>query len=475
MAAGECPGLPQAPKGAYSAKRVKNGKSAKQSRSPRNSKRCPECGSTRLYRDGLRYLKDDSAIQRWLCRDCSRRFSKPALQPQVKVDVGGKILKGPHPQADHADRLSRRRDLSFEERLGHLSLASREDVGSHNPSQSTIVEKPLNKSFPYYSGYRVCASKREAKNLAKVMETRQEIAQREGTAQAADIKGKIVEFLWHLKKEAYSPRTIEVYGKRLRQIAEDCDISNPENVKEYVGNKQTWNNSTKLLTVEVYKTFANFTNIPFKPPKYRQEEKIPFIPTEKELDALIAGSGKKTSSLLQLLKETGMRIGEAKNLTWTEIDLENLQITLNHPEKNGKPRVFKISPKLSAMLNALPKDKEGPFRSCQTNLYRNFESQRKQLANKLQNSRLLRITFHTFRHWKATMEYHKTKDILHVMQLLGHRNIKNTLVYTQLVNFESDDYHSATAGTVEEARKLVETGFEYVCTHNDIMLFRKRK
>jgi hypothetical protein len=61
------------------------------------------------------------------------------------------------------------------------------------------------------------------------------------------------------------------------------------------------------------------------------------------------------------------------------------------------------------------------------------------------------------------------------MRLLGHRNIKNTRVYTQLVNFESDDCHSATAGIVEEARKLVETEFEYVCTHNDIMLFRKRK
>jgi hypothetical protein len=79
------------------------------------------------------------------------------------------------------------------------------------------------------------------------------------------------------------------------------------------------------------------------------------------------------------------------------------------------------------------------------------------------------------RHWKATMEYHKTKDILHVMQLLGHRNIKNTLVYTQLVNFENDDYHSATAKTIEEATKLIDTGFEYVCTHNNTMLFRKRK
>lgn len=73
------------------------------------------------------------------------------------------------------------------------------------------------------------------------------------------------------------------------------------------------------------------------------------------------------------------------------------------------------------------------------------------------------------------MEYHKTKDLLHVMQFLGHRNIKNTLVYTHLVDFENDDYHSATANTVQEASKLIEAGFEYLCTYNDIMLFRKRK
>jgi len=74
------------------------------------------------------------------------------------------------------------------------------------------------------------------------------------------------------------------------------------------------------------------------------------------------------------------------------------------------------------------------------------------------------------------MEYHKTKDILHVKQLLGHRNINSTLIYTQLINFEKDEYHSATAKTVEEARQLIESGFEYVCTTpENIMLFRNRK
>ncbi|MGD0977760.1 MAG: methyltransferase domain-containing protein [Candidatus Bathyarchaeia archaeon] len=47
-----------------------------------------------------------------------------------------------------------------------------------------------------------------------------------------------------------------------------------------------------------------------------------------------------------------------------------------------------------------------------------------------------KIHFYTLRHWKATMEYHRTKDILYVMKLLGHKNIANTLIYTQLVEFE---------------------------------------
>jgi hypothetical protein len=74
------------------------------------------------------------------------------------------------------------------------------------------------------------------------------------------------------------------------------------------------------------------------------------------------------------------------------------------------------------------------------------------------------------------MEYAKTKDILHVMKLLGHRDIQNTLVYTQLVNFESDEYASKAARKSEDAAQLIEGGFEYVCTTPDgVMLFRKRK
>jgi len=61
------------------------------------------------------------------------------------------------------------------------------------------------------------------------------------------------------------------------------------------------------------------------------------------------------------------------------------------------------------------------------------------------------------------------------MNLLGHKNIQNTIIYTHLINFEDDEYHTAVALNVEEARKLIEVGFEYICTHENRMIFRKRK
>jgi integrase len=173
-----------------------------------------------------------------------------------------------------------------------------------------------------------------------------------------------------------------------------------------------------------------------------------------------------------------MRPGEALRLKWIDIDNEKNIIILNDPEKNSRARIWKVSNLLIEKLNGLPKEIEHVFsnRPRQT-VQKNFDGQRKRIAARLGNPRLQRITFRTFRHWKATMEYHRTRDILHTMEFLGHKNIKNTLIYTQLVKFkESDDFHSTTAKTAEEAKKLVEAGFDYICTTpEEIMIFRKRK
>ncbi|MHA1829281.1 MAG: tyrosine-type recombinase/integrase, partial [Candidatus Heimdallarchaeaceae archaeon] len=108
----------------------------------------------------------------------------------------------------------------------------------------------------------------------------------------------------------------------------------------------------------------------------------------------------------------------------------------------------------------------------------NFCKQRKRIAKKLGNPRLLRISLKTFRHWKATMEYLRTRDIVHVKELLGHVVIQNTLKYIHVANAlskEMSNYVCKTANTVEEAKRLIEQGFEYVTEIDNVKLFRKRK
>ena len=139
--------------------------------------------------------------------------------------------------------------------------------------------------------------------------------------------------------------------------------------------------------------------------------------------------------------------------------------------------MFKASHTLIAKLSGL-QDKSkskrifGKWLKSQARL---FYKQRRKIADKLQNARILGISFHTFRHWKATMQYHKTKDILHVMRLLGHKNINNTLIYAQLMSFSDDDYVSKVAQNVQEVCQLVIAGFEYLIDMNGVKIFRKRK
>ena len=102
--------------------------------------------------------------------------------------------------------------------------------------------------------------------------------------------------------------------------------------------------------------------------------------------------------------------------------------------------------------------------------------QRMRLARKLSNPRLLKISFHILRHWKATREYHKTKDILHVKRLLGHRKLESTMMYIELVTFDNpEEFTCRATENIEEAKELIEAGFEYITDIEDKKLYRKRK
>jgi len=383
---------------------------------------CPECGSKKTWKDGLRYVQGET-IQRYLCRECGYRFSK-------------------------SNEFSRKNKIS-----GFSQTGSRQ----------------------------ICVSEGEMKNLVTVENHQKQDA---GTTKLdkATIKGKLVEYSWYMQKEGYKPSTI-----RARQDCIKCLINrgagphllDPEKIKGIIAKQTGWGNGYKSNVVLAYTTFLNMHGITWKPPKYRKSEKLPWIPMEKELDQLIMATGKRMSIFLQILKETGADPGEANAIEWIDIYTEAQTIAVNHPVKGHKPRILDVSRNLIDRLNTLPKTSERVFQGIPRSYRKNFSTQRKRIAIKLNNPRLQKIKFTTFRHWKATTEYHKTRDILWVMKLLGHHSLRTTLIYIDLEKAifreTNDEFTVRVADDLDEACKLLEVGFEYVTDMQGKKLFRKRK
>jgi len=281
-----------------------------------------------------------------------------------------------------------------------------------------------------------------------------------------------------MQKNGLAETTITSRIRALKQLARMTNLKDPEQVKTII-TSQKWTSLTKRKHAETYTALLKYLGTTWTKPRITKENKIPYIPTETEIDQLIASMGKRMATLLQTLKETGARISEATKLKWTDLSTE--QKTLNiTPSKGSNPRLLHISNKLLNMLNQLPHTNETIFAQRITGLRTSFDHQRKTTAQKLQNPRIQRISFHTFRHWKGTMEYHKTKDIMHVKTVLGHKNINNTMIYINIEQAlflaENDDFTCKIAKDAKEATQLIETGFQYIATTPDaLMLFRKRK
>jgi integrase len=283
----------------------------------------------------------------------------------------------------------------------------------------------------------------------------------------------------YMKKQGFRPTTITTRVELIAALLnQGINLNNQEDVKFAIAEKKCGNGYKKNLVL-AYDTYLRMKGEKWQAPKYKQDAKLPFIPLESEIDQVINSAGKHTSTFLAVLKETGADPGEALAIEWIDVDREKRTITINHPVKGHKPRIINVSINLIDRLEAMPKTSEAIFTPKMKTLLTNYRLQRATAARKFNNPRLKKITFTTFRHWKATMEYHKTKDILWVMRLLGHNSLKTTLIYIDLeiALFKeiNDGFTVRVASSIEEACQLVEVGFEYVCEMDNHKIFRKRK
>jgi len=282
-----------------------------------------------------------------------------------------------------------------------------------------------------------------------------------------------------MKKNGYADTTIKATAKRLRHLQNNCNLKDPEDVKGYIANKQC-SNAYKETLIETYNLLMKSTNQTWQKPFYKRNDKLPKIPTEQKINMLISHASTRMALFLSMSKDLGTRPIELTWLKTKDIDLEKRTVNITSA-KHCVGRTLKLKTNTTKMLTAYINKKDlnlndRIFPTKSQNISEKYRILRNRLAKKLKDPTIKTIRLYDFRHWFATAEYHKTKDLLHVKKLLGHKDLRTTLRYTQLLDtLENDQYHCKTANNIKEATNLIENGFQYVTDIDGTKLFRKPK
>jgi integrase len=313
---------------------------------------------------------------------------------------------------------------------------------------------------------------RGAKNLTTTAKINIAAGDRRLKPLPQETKGLIVKFAAYLEREGYYKETS--YLDLLVVLAKTANLLDPEDVKTVIARKK-WKDSVKMLACYAYRLFAKMENIAWEMPRYRQEETVLYVPDEKDLDQLISASQSKTmSTFLQCLKETYADPGEILRLEWREIK-DNI-ISIAHPVKGHLPGQIEVSNRLIVMLNALPQKDKRVFPMTYKSASTCLRTLRSRAARKLQNPKLLSISFRSYRHWGGSMLAHFTNgNVLTIKKLLRHKRIENTMKYIHTIQFKDEDYEIATGTTEEEIKQLGMAGYVKYDEMNGIHFYRKPK
>jgi integrase/recombinase XerD len=172
--------------------------------------------------------------------------------------------------------------------------------------------------------------------------------------------------------------------------------------------------------------------------------------TEQEIRLLVAWKPKgkyqrRLHLLILFLLDTGCRISEALTLRVSEIDFENLLVTLDG--KGRKQRVVPFSFELrKAMFRYCKEDNRTPdcllfANRTQTKLgRRNVLRDLKLLCKKLGFTPPGR-TLHAFRHTFAVNYLRRGGSVFHLQKVLGHSTLEMTRRYANLVTSDLQAIH----------------------------------
>ncbi len=126
------------------------------------------------------------------------------------------------------------------------------------------------------------------------------------------------------------------------------------------------------------------------------------------------GNGKDSADFAKLLIFTGMRVDEARNLKWGDINLEKGQITVHGTKTSSSYRTIPMIPELKAHLESLGGEHHP------TGHVSKVKNINRALASACKRLSIPKLTHHSLRHLFATIAIESRVDIPTVSSWLGH-------------------------------------------------------
>ena len=260
-----------------------------------------------------------------------------------------------------------------------------------------------------------------------------------------------------LQLKGMSERTIEMYVRSVRQLAEHYKKS-PDQISEeelrqyflYNKNIRKWSRTASTIALCGLKFFythtlkRQWTTIHFVRPE--KEKKLPVVLSIAEVRNILSRVRFfRHQSCLFTIYSLGLRISEGTHLQIPDIDSERMFVHI-HRGKGNKDRYVPLPERTLFLLRRFWKTHKNPLwlfpapgRGGQgmpsadkpiplTSIQGAFKEA------VIQAGVLKKVSVHHLRHSYATHLLEAGVDLRYVQEYLGHDDPKTTMIYTQLIN-----------------------------------------
>jgi site-specific recombinase XerD len=250
-----------------------------------------------------------------------------------------------------------------------------------------------------------------------------------------------------MKLRNYRPKTIQVYVAAVRHLAEHYRRSpeqiEPEQIRSYLlhllEEKKLASASMNQIICALRFFYIRVLGRPWQVGKIhfqKRRRKLPTVLTEPEVVRLLdAASNLKERAILMTLYSAGLRVHELTFLQPQDIQSDGMKIRVNEA-KGGKQRYAPLASTLLPVLRSY-------FRFYRPGPWLFFGERRDKPIHDRVVQRLVTLAAeragiaktvspHTLRHSFATHLLEHGTDLRFIQEVLGHRRLSTTAIYTHV-------------------------------------------